>query len=479
MVFNSIVFFIFLATLLLVYYSVPKKLKWSILFLASNIFVGFASFESLIILYIITFASYFGGRFIVSDKKIKQKPLFYGVLFVVIGFLVIYKYTPLIVNLSNYISELILKKKLILTIPSLILPLGLSFYTFQSIGYLISIYRGQIKAEKSLPDFLLFMFFFPKLLAGPIERAENFIPQIKNSYTFNEHKFNYGVKLFILGLFKKIVIADRIGMYVDVVYGGYEQFTSLTFIVAAFLYVIQIYADFSGYTDMARGVASLFGFTLLENFNRPILAQNIAQFWRKWHISLTTWATDYVYYPIVVNRRDWNNFGVFYASLFTFLLIGIWHGSSINFIIFGLLQVFLIFLDFITKKRRNKFKKKLKAPIAKNLYRFTSWFITIIVITFSMLIFRITDFYQFTTILQKISSLSTIFYFGTPAYFAYSILGVLIIFLLDLWAEFSGNTFLFGNARHLIIRQLPYVLFIILILLIGVFDGGQFIYVQY
>jgi D-alanyl-lipoteichoic acid acyltransferase DltB (MBOAT superfamily) len=323
------------------------------------------------------------------------------------------------------------------------------------------------------------MFFFPKLLAGPIERVENFIPRIKNSYTFNEVKFNYGVKLFILGLFKKIVIADRIAMYVDVVYGGYEQFTSLTFIIAAFLYVIQIYADFSGYTDMARGVASLFGITLLENFNRPILAQNIAQFWRKWHMSLTSWATDYVYYPIVVKRRDWNNFGVFYATLFTFLLIGIWHGSSLNFIVFGLLQVFLIFFDYLIMKRRKKFRKKLKSQISIYSYRFISWAITIVVITFSMMIFRITNFQQFMVILSKVSNFSTQLYLGTPAYFIYSIFGVFIIFAIDIWEEFYGKTFLFRNSKYMIVKQLPYVFFIILILLIGVFDGGQFIYVQY
>jgi D-alanyl-lipoteichoic acid acyltransferase DltB (MBOAT superfamily) len=479
MVFNSIVFIIFLASLLLTYYSVPKKFKWAVLFVASNIFVGYASIESLVILYIITFTSFFGGKYIISNNKIKQKPLFYSLLFVVIGFLVIFKYTPLISYLINYFSEIFFGTKLILSVSNLILPLGLSFYTFQSIGYLISIYRGQYKPIINLPDFLLFMFFFPKLLAGPIERVENFIPQIKNSYTFNEVKFNYGVKLFILGLFKKIVIADRIAMYVDVVYGGYEQFTSLTFIIAAFLYVIQIYADFSGYTDMARGVASLFGITLLENFNRPILAQNIAQFWRKWHMSLTSWATDYVYYPIVVKRRDWNNFGVFYATLFTFLLIGIWHGSSLNFIVFGLLQVFLIFFDYLIMKRRKKFRKKLKSQISIYSYRFISWAITIVVITFSMMIFRITNFQQFMVILSKVSNFSTQLYLGTPAYFIYSIFGVFIIFAIDIWEEFYGKTFLFRNSKYMIVKQLPYVFFIVLILLIGVFDGGQFIYVQY
>ena len=196
-------------------------------------------------------------------------------------------------------------------------------------------------------------------------------------------------------------------------------------------------------------------------------------------MSLTTWATDYIYYPIVVKYRDWNNYGVFIATLFTFLLIGIWHGSSVNFIIFGLLQVVLIFFDFIIKKRKNRLRKKIQKPIYQYCYRFTSWLITFIVIAFSMMIFRITDFHQFVTIISKIVQFKPEFYIGTQAYFIYSLIGVLSIFIIDLWEEFSPKTFLMQDSKYLVFRQIPYALFIIFIILIGVFDGGQFIYVQY
>lgn len=479
MIFNSLGFFVFLTIVLAIFYAVPIRFRGAVLFLASNVFVGLASVESLVILYAITLSSFFAGKYVVLKNKIKNKTLFYSALLFVVGFLIVYKYTPLIVGFSNYLSNFALGDGYKINIPSLLLPLGLSFYTFQAIGYLVSVYRGQIKPEHKMLDFLIFMFFFPKLLAGPIERANSFLPQIKESFSFNEHKFNSGVKLFILGLFKKIVIADRIGMYVDVVYAGYEQFESVTLIFTSFLYVIQIYADFSGYTDMARGLALMFGFNLLKNFERPILSQNITHFWRKWHMSLTTWATDYIYYPIVIKYRDWNNYGVFVATLFTFLLIGVWHGSSVNFIIFGLLQVMLIFFDFIIKKRKNRLRKKIQKPLYQFFYRFTSWLINFTVIMFSMMIFRITDFQQFITIITKIVQFKTEFYMGTQAYFIYSLIGVLSIFIIDLWEEFFPKTFLMQGSKHLVVRQIPYALFIILILLIGVFDGGQFIYVQY
>ncbi len=480
MLFNTIDFFLFLTPIVIIYGIVPRKYNWVVLFVSSNIFVGLVSIESLLVLYSVSVISFFTGIWLSNRKEKKEKkvPLYTGVLFMV-AILSFYKYIPFFINLLQPIINLISSNAVQIRVPSLLLPVGISFYVFQAIGYLLSIYRGQIKVESCIKSYFTYMFFFPKLLSGPIERSENFLPQLQENNILTFPNIVSGIKLFILGLFKKIVVADRLAIYVNSVYNNYQHHSSYSICLAAFFYVIQIYTDFSGYTDMARGIAKIFGYNLMENFERPILAQNISNFWRRWHISLTKWATDYIYYPIHAKRRDWNTFGIFYATLFTFLLIGIWHGPTMNFVLFGFIQVLIVFFEFLTKKFRKKVRSRMNSNFWEMAYRFISWTLTFMVITFSMIVFRIRDMDSLVRIFKQICVFNGALFIGLPSNFIYSVFGIWLVIVIDLWKEFWPKNFLFNESNMFIMRQLPYFIFAILILLIGVYDGGQFIYFQF
>jgi D-alanyl-lipoteichoic acid acyltransferase DltB (MBOAT superfamily) len=404
----------------------------------------------------------------------------FSVAFLVI-ILAIFKYLGLLDEMLTAFYHLITESNIQLSLFnfSLLLPLGISFYIFQALGYLISVYRGALEPEENIIDFASFLFFFPKLLCGPIERAENFLPQLKENKRINYYDLVIGSKLIITGLFKKLVIADRIAIYVNAVYSNYEHHSSLTLIFTAIMYVIQIYSDFSGYTDIARGVARLFGYSLMENFERPLFAQNISDFWRRWHISLSTWAMDYIYYPIVLKYRDWGNYSVLVAILLTFLIIGIWHGPTINFVLFGVSQMVFVYYDFKSKKFKKHIKSSLKNMFLQKLYHFFSWIITICLITMSMILFRFTNITDITNIFVKLFSSEGNFFVGTPAFLVYSLFGAFSLMIIDIWKEYYPGSYLFKNNRFFLLRQIPYITMIILILLIGVFDGGEFIYVQF
>ena len=219
---------------------------------------------------------------------------------------------------SNYLKNNFLLREVIL-------PLGLSYYIFQTIGYILDIYRGSLKAEKNFSRFALFTLFFPKLLVGPIERAKNLLPQLTDDHTFKVDNIVAGCRLIAWGLFKKIVVADRISIYVNAVYSNLAHHNSTTFYVATLLYPIQVYADFSGYTDIAIGSAKLFGINLMDNFRRPLLAKNVSDFWRRWHISLSSWCNDFIFSPFIVKYRKMGNkiafIGISIAPTLEFIVI--------------------------------------------------------------------------------------------------------------------------------------------------------------
>jgi alginate O-acetyltransferase complex protein AlgI len=482
MLFTSLSFWIFLCTIWLVYSIVPRSFKKIVLFIAGNVFLAFANWESLALLYAVTLLSFYSALEIkkYADKKMANYifGLSIAALILTLG---IFKYLGLLDAIISSIYAIMNNgnRSFSLFNFQLLLPLGISFYIFQALGYLISVKRGVIDAENRILDFASYLFFFPKLLSGPIERAENFIPQLKDAKQFNYSDISNGGKLIILGLFKKLVIADRISVYVNAVYGNFEHHSSLTIALTAVLYVIQVYSDFSGYTDIARGVARLFGYSLMENFERPLFAQNISGFWRRWHISLSTWAMDYIYYPIVITYRDWGNLSVLLATFLTFLIIGVWHGPTINFVLFGFSQMIFVFYDFRAKKLKKSIINYLKNSILLKLYFLFSWIITIFLITLSMILFRFTNIDDIVNVFHRLFLANGSLFIGTQSFFIYSVLGVLSIIIIDIWKEFYPKTYLFENNRFFLIRQLPYLTMVILVLLIGVFDGGEFIYVQF
>lgn len=232
----------------------------------------------------------------------------------------------------------------------LLLPVGISFYTFQVISYLADVYKGEQGAERHFGHFAVFVAFFPKLVAGPIERARNLLPQFYEKQEFDYQRASDGLKLIGWGLFKKMVIADRVAVYVNQVYNNPGDYTGAPVAMATVFYAIQVYCDFSGYTDIARGSALILGFRLMENFNRPYFSKSISEFWRRWHISLSSWLEDYIYTPILIKKRDWGLTAIIFSLLVTFITCGLWHGANWTFVIWGLLHGVMLSLEVVTRK---------------------------------------------------------------------------------------------------------------------------------
>lgn len=472
MISTSIVYFIFLAFTLAVYYIFPVKYRNYILILASLFFYMYVKLSYGLIIASIIITNYLIGIKIgnANNKKLRTNYLYLS-LFINLGILVYFKYWNFIIdNVTWFTASNYMKNNFLLR--EVILPLGLSYYIFQTIGYILDIYRGSLKAEKNFSRFALFTLFFPKLLVGPIERAKNLLPQLTDDHTFKVDNIVAGCRLIAWGLFKKIVVADRISIYVNAVYSNLAHHNSTTFYVATLLYPIQVYADFSGYTDIAIGSAKLFGINLMDNFRRPLLAKNVSDFWRRWHISLSSWVNDYIYNPIVYKRRDWGNIGIAYALIISFIVIGVWHGASWNFVVFGFLQAIALIYEVLTRSKRKKLSKQIPGYIYNNI----SILLTFLFFTFSLIIFRTTELNAAKEILNIIQSDTGKLFIDQPSTILFIIIGASFMLLADINKEYR---IFFGgaiNENKWLIKHLAYAFLLIYILVGGVFDGGQFIY---
>jgi D-alanyl-lipoteichoic acid acyltransferase DltB (MBOAT superfamily) len=395
-------------------------------------------------------------------------------MFANIGILIFYKYWSFLVeNFLNFLGVLHLNTNIQIT--SFVLPLGLSYYIFQVIGYNIEIYRGAQKAEKNISDFSLFVLFFPKLLVGPIERAKSFLPQLKNKIIFDADNIIEGGKRIAWGLFKKLVVADRISIYQSAIESNPAQQSGITILFATFLYTLQVYADFSGYADIAIGSARLFGFKLMENFNRPLLAKNLSDFWRRWHISLSSWVNDYIFNPTVLKHREWGNWSILYALLISFIIIGIWHGANWNYVLFGILQAIALFYESVSKRARKKFQKKI-SPV---LYNNVSVLLTFLYVSFSMVIFRSDTFGKAMSIMKGIFLNTGTFYYDKPSTVLFILTGSIIMLMYDIQEENKFYRFSLLSNKSWLIQNISYAMLLVYILLAGVFDGGQFIYLAF
>ncbi|MGC4100549.1 MBOAT family O-acyltransferase [Ferruginibacter sp.] len=405
MLFNSFGFVIFFAVVAIVHFILPAKARWVWLLLSSTFFYMYASPVYIWVPALIILVSYLGGIQIEkasSPKKAQRN--FVLCLIANIGVLVFFKYTNFlttqVLELANFINTKLLHSGTVKTDSLLVdiaAPLGISYITFQAIGYLIEIKRGNHKAERNIGHFASFILFFPKIISGPIERAHNFLPQLKKAPGFDLDRISEALKIILWGFFKKVVIADRLSIYTNAVFNNYQFHNGNTLFVASIFYTIQLYADFSGYTDMAVGVSKLLGFDIIQNFNRPFFAKSVSEFWRRWHISLSTWFAEYFYTPLAMSKRDWGNWSVPYASLVTFVVLGFWHGANWTFIVFGALQGVVLSLEFFTKKSRKKMRKKIPAFI-------NDWggiFLTFMFINFAEIFFRADSVTQALVIIKK------------------------------------------------------------------------------
>lgn len=346
-------------------------------------------------------------------------------------------------------------------------PLGISFYTFQAVGYLFDVYYQRIKAEHNWWDYMLFVGFFPQIAAGPISKAKDLLPQIKSDRPFDYAKCVQGLRWLLWGFFLKTCVADRLGLYVDTVFNNYQYQSGLSCLVASVLYAYQIYADFAGYSLMAIGVGAIMGFNLINNFRRPYLSVSVTDFWRRWHISLSTWLKDYVYIPLGGNRcsKARNYFNIFV----TFLVSGIWHGANWTFIFWGVLHgVFQIIEKALGLQKYDKV----------NTMRIIRILITFALVTFAWIFFRMPTMQDALAVVGKIfTAFSSSIYVGTKTDTLLSLLALISIVLVD-WVEEFSSFSLFKNKR-VVVRWASYLIVVFAILLFGVLDASSFIYASF
>ena len=489
MVFNSFDFLVFMTAIVTVFYISPVKLRLYILLIGSYIFYMWWSVPFVLLLVFVTVVNY-GAAVLITDNyfdRRRSRAVFVTALIVSFGILFVFKYIPLLEETLTYMFAAVgvdyTPREF-----DLILPLGISFYTFQAVGYTVDVYNGQTKPERNFVRFSLFITFFPPLIAGPIERASDLVPQLVRASRFNMDNIITGLKFVLFGLFKKVVIADRIAVAVNTVYGAPENFAGLALVVATVLFAFQIYCDFSGYSDMAVGLAKMFGIDLTLNFRQPYLSRGIKEFWQRWHITLSRWFKRYVYIPLGGSHVG----TVWFARniMATFLISGIWHGASWTFIAWGALHGVYLLAEAVVTKPVNA---ALRLLSLENyfLVNAAKTAVTFGLVCFGWILFRA------ETLDDSVFIMTNLFYnfdrWGELPYvfrtlsdmgmgMAQLLAGLACIILLVITDIAAGN----GNIHEKLmdkpadLRFAFYLLIGLLIIALGVFhDGADFIYFQF
>lgn len=383
MTFNSFSYFLFLPVIYLIFYFTADRWRWLALLIASyGFYAALRAPYLLAVLFMVTCISYACGLRIAAqtDEASRKRWLWIGT-FASIAILALLKYLPAVEFHVNSIFGLNS------TLAQTLIVIGVSYYTFQAISYLADIYLEIEEPEKHFGYYALYMSFFPKLLQGPIERAGDLLPQLKRTYQFDYDAMRSGMLLFAWGLFKKVVVADRLGLHVDKVYNNVHDYTGLSLIIGTYAYALQIFFEFGGYTDMARGTGRMFGISLTENFNSPYLATSIADFWRRWHISFSRWILDYIFKPLQMGWRNWGQAGTAMALLITFLISGIWHGATWGFLIWGLLHGIYLASSAFSRPHQKKLYRWLGVE-KSNWLKCWQMFVTFNLVSFAWIFFR-------------------------------------------------------------------------------------------
>lgn len=468
MLFNSLQFVYFLPVVLILYFLSPNKYRWIVLLVSSYYFYMSWNVDYVVLILFTTIVSYILAIGIVrSENKTTRKIFLVTSISASLAVLFFYKYFNFFGSSLNELfsfTNIGFRFRYL----DLLLPVGISFYTFQTLSYTIDVYYGKKTVEKHFGIYALYVSFFPQLVAGPIERSTRLLPQFYEKHRFSWDNFISGGKWIISGYFMKLVVADRLSLYVDSVYGNILQHTGLTFIVATFLFAFQIYCDFSGYSAIAIGVARLMGYDLMINFKRPYFATSIGDFWHRWHISLSTWFRDYFYIPLGGSRVKVSRW---YLNLFlTFLVSGLWHGANWTFVIWGALHGIYIVLE-------NYFKLYVKnGESISTINRLTRVFIVFVLATFAWIFFRADHVTHAFYIIQKIPDFSS-FYIDYST-FLYAAIGLTVLFLFDYINENYPKFGLLDSSINIKTVTI-YLFLLILTLSVGVFNGGQFIYFQF
>jgi alginate O-acetyltransferase complex protein AlgI len=483
MLFNSLEFIVFFILVTALYFFTPQKFKWVLLLLASSLFYMYFKASYVLILYFTILIDYAAGLAIERSVHKKARQAFLVIsLAANLGVLAFFKYYNFMVfNISGLGSWAGLDHHLPLL--DILLPIGLSFHTFQAISYLIEVYRGKQKTEKHLGIFAVYVMFYPQLVAGPIERPQHMLPQFCQPHRFNLPRVTSGLKLMLWGFFKKVVIADNLAIMVNQVYDHPQQFQGLPLLAATMAFAFQIYCDFSGYSDIALGCARVMGFSLMTNFKFPYLSETVAEFWRRWHISLSSWFRDYVYIPLGGNRQ-----GLFVTCrnlLVVFTLCGIWHGANWNFVVWGLLHGCYLVLGLFIKPIGQSLMQATAFHFNPKLVRTFNICLTFLAVCFAWIFFRaasLTDAFYiishlFSGIPGQVKGILTPSYF--PINKAMGKMALLLFAALFLFKEKELIQILEANARPRWFRWSAYYLLFILIFLFANQRTNQFIYFQF
>lgn len=480
MLFNSFEFLIFLPAVFLLYWFVFKPLKWQNLFVvaASYLFYGWWDWRFLILIAITTFCSYASGLLIqkYSGRRTHQRMVCATNILLNLIILGIFKYLNFFgENFALLLDALGFKCDWVTL--DILLPVGISFYTFQALSYTIDVYRGNIQPTRNIVAFFAFISFFPQLVAGPIERATNLLPQFLVPRKFDYAKAVDGMRQILWGLFKKMVVADNCAVAVNMIFDQYQSLDGFTLFIGGLLFTFQIYGDFSGYSDIAIGTARLFGINLMRNFNYPYFSRNIAEFWRRWHISLTTWFRDYVYFPLGGSRRGkWKTIR---NTFIIFLVSGMWHGANWTFICWGAYNA-LLFMPLLIVGRNRRYTDVVAQgrllPSFKELLQIVVTFLLVVV---GWIIFRaenINDAFNYITLM------ATDFTPHLPEHGKSALLYIAILMIVE-WLH-RGRQFglqISDGGGLLARREVRWTIYVILALFTLLCAGTQeeFIYFQF
>ena len=480
MLFNSIEYVFFFPLVVFCYFLLPPNKKRIFLLVASYYFYMCWKPEYVILIFISTVIDYFMAIKMEQQTSKKKKKLFLAISLVSnLGFLFFFKYLDFFnENFAAFLSYF----NIFYNVPSfdLLLPVGISFYTFQTLSYSIDVYNGKVKAERHFGIFALFVSFFPQLVAGPIERSSHLLPQFRKEKKFSKENFSEGTKLILWGFFKKVVIADRLAVAVNTAFAS-PDISGLPLLIAVYFFAFQIYCDFSGYSDIAVGTARILGYDIMKNFNRPYLASSITEFWRRWHISLSTWFRDYVYVALGGNR---SNIKIWMRNiLIVFLVSGIWHGAAWTFVIWGLYHGILIIIERVfVKKFSNNFFTIFNTLILFHLVLVGWVFFRAVSCTHAFGIFyRIGKdvFFDLYSLSHGFQSYITYLPLGISKFnFFISFFAIAFLIMVEVFEEKVKNL----NDYSLVIyigKLIFYDFLFFAILFLGVFNNQEFIYFQF
>lgn len=481
MIFNSFQFIWLFPIIFIIYYGIlyvvkniktgsrlTKKLpNLALILISYGLYIQFKPVYALLLMGV-TLVTYGFARLIENENVSKKKKylIIFGAMMALLP-LALFKYYNFI---NDNIGALLRDIGIAASIPGLnwMVPVGISFFSFQAVGYLFDVYYNKIEAEHDFVAYILFVCFFPQILSGPISKAASLLPQIKSERRFNYGQAVDGLKWILWGMFMKVVMADGLGIYVDTIYGSYDKYSGLTCAAASVMYSFQIYGDFAGYSYMAIGVAKTLGFNLVNNFNHPYFSVSITDFWRRWHISLSTWLKDYIYVPLGGSRCS--KIHSYWNILVTFFVSGVWHGANWTFILWGMVhgiaQVVEKMLGF------QKYEGKV---FSTRVFRL---FITFLVVNFAWILFRMPDVRSAGAVIFKIVSFDTSSFF-VDSTVIFPIIATLIVWSSEAIKELFHSDFSLINNNCLVVRWTTYLSLVIMIILFGIMDSSQFIYVSF